>query len=415
MAAVTNATTSPHHDMADDMNALILGITVPALTLALIFLFVRFYGRGLLRQTLGFDDCVMLFAMLFALPVSSFPLASRKYGLGQHEKHVKPEMFTPYSKMNYAADLLFPAACSLTKISLCLTYLRLFPDNTARNFCFAMMTFVIMFSLASFFMSLFQCTPIRGYWDLTVAQKCIDMHVALISIASVNSFSDFMIYLYPAKPLWSLRLPVKQRLGLIFLFSIGLLVCIAGVLRMYFLDQYFKSTDYHWNAAKVWMCMVLEMNLGIMCACLSGVKPVLATLFPTLFGSSYKSRSGATPKLYGNYSTRKSRTEQFPFEELQDAPSTDDVQRRASAQAVSVDTVLQGDDKMQRNFAWASSNGEMVADSTVPMHAIRIAQVVTIEEEDASALTPPSERHAEPSDAGSEEWIMEDHPQHRTR
>lgn len=71
------------------------------------------------------------------------------------------------------------------------------------------------------------------------------MRATLVAIAALNSFSDFAVYLYPAKPLWSLHLPVKQRLGLIFLFSVGLLVCVAGVLRMYYLEVFFDSYDTH--------------------------------------------------------------------------------------------------------------------------------------------------------------------------
>lgn len=145
--------------------------------------------------------------------------------------------------MGYAADLLFPAACSLTKISLCLTYFRLFPSRTDKIFCYALGTFVTMYTVACLFLSLFQCRPIRSYWDTDVEQKCIDMRATLVAIATLNSFSDFLVYLWPAKPLWSLHLPVKQRLGLIFLFSVGLLVCVAGVLRMYYLVVFFSSYD----------------------------------------------------------------------------------------------------------------------------------------------------------------------------
>jgi hypothetical protein len=47
------------------------------------------------------------------------------------------------------------------------------------------------------------------------------------------------------KPLWNLRLPVTQKLGLIFVFSIGLVVCIAGVMRMYYINVFFDSYDTH--------------------------------------------------------------------------------------------------------------------------------------------------------------------------
>lgn len=104
---------------------------------------------------------------------------------------------------------------------------------------------LIILQVACLFLSLFQCRPIKSYWDLSVKQECINMRATLVAIAALNSFSDFAVYLYPAKPLWSLHLPVKQRLGLIFLFSVGLLVCVAGVLRMYYLEVFFDSYDTH--------------------------------------------------------------------------------------------------------------------------------------------------------------------------
>jgi hypothetical protein len=162
-------------------------------------------------------------------------------------------------KMGYTADLLFPTACSLTKISLCLTYYRLFPGRMDKIFCWSLSIFVILYTVACLFLSLFQCTPIKGYWDPSVKLKCINMRATLVSMAAMNSLSDFLVYLvsrcdlywrrdadrykYPIKPLWSLRLPVKQRIGLIFLFSVGLLVCVVGVLRMYYLEVYFSSYD----------------------------------------------------------------------------------------------------------------------------------------------------------------------------
>jgi hypothetical protein len=97
--------------------------------------------------------------------------------------------------MGYTADLLFPTACSLTKISLCLTYYRLFPGRTDKIFCYALSIFVILYTVACFFLSLFQCRPIRSYWDTDVQQTCINMRATLVAVAALNSLSDFLVYL----------------------------------------------------------------------------------------------------------------------------------------------------------------------------------------------------------------------------
>jgi hypothetical protein len=40
-----------------------------------------------------------------------------------------------------------------------------------------------------------RCKPIRGYWDSSVGFNCIDMRSTLMSIAGLNSLSDFLVYL----------------------------------------------------------------------------------------------------------------------------------------------------------------------------------------------------------------------------
>ncbi|KAH7080465.1 hypothetical protein BKA63DRAFT_244406 [Paraphoma chrysanthemicola] len=403
----------PNYENPENLHGLIIGLVVPSLTLAVVFLATRFYGKGLLRQILWYDDWMMLGAMLFAVPTSIFPLVSINLGLGIHIWDQKPEWHTPYSKMGYTADLLFPAACSLTKISLCLTYFRLFPSRADKIFCYVMGVFVTLYTVACLFLSLFQCRPIRSYWDLDVEQKCINMRATLVSVAALNSFSDFLVYLWPAKPLWSLHLPVKQRLGLIFLFSVGLLVCVAGVLRMYYLEVYFNSYDTLWNGSAVWICMVLELNLGVICGCLSGVKPVLATVFPGFFGTSYKTRSGATRPTYGLQTGKTTHGESFAFQPLSDVSNSKKPQSHKLEHAFSVEALKSADDKGQRNFAWASSNGDIGADHNVPPNCIGVNQVVSVEQEETGSMTPRSDAQHKLSDAGSEEWIMDDKPRPR--
>ncbi|CAA9958566.1 hypothetical protein PTMSG1_02116 [Pyrenophora teres f. maculata] len=310
---------APNYSDPVNLHAMILGFTVPSLILSVAFLGIRFYGKGLLRQILGLDDYIMLAAMVFALPVTIFPMASLKLGLGLHTWDLKPEWHAPYWKMVYTADVLFPMACSLTKISLCLTYLNLFPGPSTKIFCYTISTFVTCYTVACLFMSLFQCSPITSFWDSNAKPECIDMRVALEVIAALNSFSDCVVYLWPAKPLWSLQLPLRQRIGLICLFGIGLLVCITGILRMYYLKVFFESYDMLWHGTAVWIVMVLELDIGIICGCLSGVKPVMSVLFPALFGSSQHSQAGEGTRItaYGRPNTHQS----FMFKALSEVSS----------------------------------------------------------------------------------------------
>jgi hypothetical protein len=159
--------------------------------------------------------------------------------------------------------------------------------------------------------------------------------------------------------------------------------------------------------------MVLEMDIGIICGCLSGVKPVLSRVFPVLFGTSFKSRSGATRPTYGVQSGRTTHGDSFAFQPLSDISNTKKSQTKKLEHAYSVEAIRSTDDKGQRNFAWASSNGNMDVDSNIPPNAIGVNQVVSVEEEESGSITPRSGAVNKLSDAGSEEWIMDDGPHPR--
>lgn len=167
------------------------------------------------------------------------------------------------------------------------------------------------------------------------------------------------------------------------------------------------------NGAAVWLCMVLEMDIGIICGCLSGVKLVLATVFPGLFGSSYKTRSGATRPTYGIQTAQTAHGEPSAFQSLSATTSNNKQQSKKLEHAFSVEAISGGDDKGHRNFAWVSSNGNMSASSDIPLDAIGVNQEVAVEEEEADSPTPKSEAQEKLSDAGSEEWIMDHGPRER--
>jgi hypothetical protein len=71
--------------------------------------------------------------------------------------------------------------------------------------------------------SLQNIRPIASYWDPFehFPQKCVDRQALTVATQGVNSISDLLIFLWPARTLWGVRLPKQQRFGLVFVFSIG--------------------------------------------------------------------------------------------------------------------------------------------------------------------------------------------------
>ncbi|KAF2839760.1 hypothetical protein M501DRAFT_904272, partial [Patellaria atrata CBS 101060] len=277
----------PNYDNPETRAALVVGVHIGTTIVMVIFLSVRLYTKSFLKNATGADDYVMAIAGVTALAMGVIGALSTKYGGGHHIWDLKDEWATPYGKLSLAEDTLFPTCVSLTKISICITYLRLFPSRSNRIFCWTCIVYLTLWMISVSIMNILQCIPIKGMYDPSVTEKkCIDYKSALLSTAALNSVSDFIVYLWPAKPLWRVQLPLKQRIGLLGVFCMGCIVCIAGVCRMYYLEEYFKTYDGLYIGGIVWVTLAIEFNIGIVAGCLPSVKPLLNKLFPRFFQSS---------------------------------------------------------------------------------------------------------------------------------
>lgn len=103
---------------------------------------------------------------------------------------------TEQIQLGFASDILFPMACSLTKVSQCLSYLRLFPGRTNEIFCHIMIVIITTYTFVCIIIALLQCRPIRAHWNPRTGLECMNMRATLAAIAALNSFIDLMIYLW---------------------------------------------------------------------------------------------------------------------------------------------------------------------------------------------------------------------------
>ncbi|KAK8183942.1 hypothetical protein BC567DRAFT_206111 [Phyllosticta citribraziliensis] len=247
---------------------LLTGVETPFAILMTAAVIARFYCRGALRQVLTWDDWLILPAWV-----------------------------------NLGFEICYPIGVTLTKVSVCANYMRVFPmrkDN--QIFCKIAIAFSVAWGIATLIPQVHQfvkCPAASASSSgVKIHRQCINQKVFLLTTASLNTASDFIIFLWPIRFLWGMKLPRDKRLGLIGLFSFGLIVCIAGLVRMWYYSVYFRSKDFYWDGVWNYILVAIETNLGVACACLPCIKPVLVKLFPFAFNRSTL-RSEETPNRRG--------------------------------------------------------------------------------------------------------------------
>jgi len=117
---------------------------------------------------------------------------------------------------------LYTAAAELIKFSVLLVYRRLF--GSTRRFRILLSSigiFTACYSIAQAFLAIFQCTPMKKMWDMTVPGTCVKMPQAAQIPSALNSATDVVMVLMPLPLIWGLHVQKKWKVQLLGIFMLG--------------------------------------------------------------------------------------------------------------------------------------------------------------------------------------------------
>ena len=188
-----------------------------------------------------------------------------------------------------------------TKTSICLFYLTLSKNQPVFKWStIATLAVVNVAGLALTFLNILQCRPVGAAFDdpIQPTAKCIDIVTLYLSSAPVNIITDLAILFLPMPILTSMRLPRNEKIILIVTFSFGAFVAVVDVVRIAYLESAALARlqnnsgsaasnaeyDYSWIASLSFMWSAVEVHVGIIVACVPGVKPLVTKIFPNLLG-----------------------------------------------------------------------------------------------------------------------------------
>ena len=156
-----------------------------------------------------------------------------------------------------------------------LQYLRIFVLHwRTRLACYVVLFFVLSYSTGTVLAATFMCWPIPGFWNPTIPARCINKTALWFSHAAFSIFTDFAILLTPIPVLVSLHLPIRQKVGIILIFAAGSFACITSILRLHYLYIVTASKDVTYDNAGAIIWSAIEVNIFIICASATGLKPL---------------------------------------------------------------------------------------------------------------------------------------------
>ncbi|MCJ1309040.1 hypothetical protein MMC25_002695 [Agyrium rufum] len=260
--------------------------------IAAFFVFLRIWTRlGIVRNT-GWDDWVICASLGFSAALTYLIWAQVRHGMGHHFNTLADGEFEQMLKPFWASIIVYNLALTATKLSILLQYLRVFPSLGMRRAIFVSMGIIIVYGTWTFFASVFTCVPVAAFWDKSIeGARCFNTMAYWFSNAALNIVTDIIILTLPIPALRSLRLPRKQKYGLIGIFGVGFIIVVTSILRLHALYHISISTDITFDNPPAATWSSVEANIGIICSSLPTLKALLSKIFPRLLSSS-NPRSG---------------------------------------------------------------------------------------------------------------------------
>lgn len=131
-----------------------------------------------------------------------------------------------YTKLNFAATVLYFTMTSATKLSILFMYNRIF--SISRTFRFQVLVvgaLVVSFWIGCTVANLLNCRPLAWTWrnSLDNPQYCFNYNIFWMASGIVEAVIDLLIIAIPIRVIFGLQLNLAKKVALAAVFMLGLL------------------------------------------------------------------------------------------------------------------------------------------------------------------------------------------------
>ncbi|KAB8234665.1 hypothetical protein ETB97_004109 [Aspergillus alliaceus] len=293
------------HPRGDDKSYLSSGgksgmaVSISFTSLATIFVLARVYTRAGIMKRMESNDYMVLIALTFSFVFMAFFLIEAMNGMGMHGADIPPPVLLRQMKAFWITIPFYNAALLCAKASILLQYFRVFPTRRMRLINWTMLGILGIYGSWAVLSAFLNCIPVARFWDKTVPGYCLDDKGLWFSNASMHIATDLAILIIPIPALSKLDLPKRQKIALITVFALGGFVCITSICRLVALKKISDSTDPTFDNVGAASWSAIECNVGIICACLPTLRPLVSRIVPHLL-STLSSRTRSYNRSYNN-------------------------------------------------------------------------------------------------------------------
>ncbi|KAH7139291.1 hypothetical protein B0J11DRAFT_40223 [Dendryphion nanum] len=272
-------------------------------SLSTVVVALRFYSRYYLVGKLRSPDWVMLLALICTwgcAVINYYQIYFTDYSQAFTSKEAWARTVTGSLLTWWIYRLFYIVDLCLIKISILLFYN--YVASSHKSFHLIVKVLIGIVCASSFGMliaSVFACNPPSDAWSAEVffngflgiyATQCYNPTIIWYFTASWNLFTDCIVWVLPIPFVLNLStMPLKRRLGLAGVFSLGIMAIVASSVRLYVLVQW--NSDWikqGQNTANLLIWGQVEQHAGIISASIPFLRPLVRKVKQSWCGARRK-------------------------------------------------------------------------------------------------------------------------------
>ncbi|KAL4863635.1 hypothetical protein BDV12DRAFT_25488 [Aspergillus spectabilis] len=278
----------PGLDLSESHTARNNAVTISLTVLATVAVALRMIARVKVQQVkFAADDWFIVAALVPTYAILACTIVGGQYGLGKHVWVVPMDDITRVNQTHFAYVLIYVWAIPLIKLSIIFFYRRIF-GTTPIMYLWGFLTIGYFVACTIAFSAC--CRPPSYYWtqyaDPTGGHCVFDLYPFYIGNAAANVATDLLILVVPIPLVWGLQMRKVQKGLVLGIFMLGSFVCIASVVRIYYMVPLKHNLDVTWIMGDVYVWSSVEPCIGILCACLPTLQPLIRRTLKKIMGSS---------------------------------------------------------------------------------------------------------------------------------
>ncbi|KAK2733096.1 hypothetical protein FQN57_002307 [Myotisia sp. PD_48] len=255
---------------------------------------LRLWGRRISRYTYGWDDYLIVVAMVAVIAhcITSYNHVKTNY-LGIPFDEVPKDADQGLARRWAFANMLcYTPVLPLVKASMLMFLARLEPGSKhIMRYLWAVFFINAGVLISAEVTIIFQCNPISTAYtpfDPTKKFTCINLGAFFMWGTCITIVTDFLVLSIPIMITHNLQLQTRRKVAVTILLCLGALVTVFSIWRLVQFIQmlYLNSDPTRPTSDFGFSASTLETNIGVICACGPGIKPVLKRYCPSLLGAS---------------------------------------------------------------------------------------------------------------------------------